>query len=123
MKKLLVFLIIAISFSCSQIAYSQGVQLNSNDWGTSMGKYPINPIKYDTVQAILLISDCDTCNAKSSFGYIIKKGEYGMIGGNGTNTLSISMGYVFYPFDYLNRDKKPFNKPSIVWEGKEKKSN
>jgi hypothetical protein len=110
MKKLFLFLIAIISFSCSQIGYSQGVDLGSLDWDSR--NYPT---KYDTV------AECDTCNAKSSFGYIIKKGEYGMIGGNGTNTLSISMGYVFYPFDYLNRDKKPFNKPSIVWEGKEKK--
>ena len=103
----------------ASIGYSQVGHLNSNDWGTFMGKY--YPTKFDTVQAILLISECDTCNAKSSFGYIIKKGEYGMIGGNGTNTLSISMGYVFYPFDYLNSEKKPFNKPFIVWKGEEKK--
>jgi hypothetical protein len=118
MKKLFLFLIIAM-VSFSSIGYSQGFKLNING-DTSMGKYPI---KYDTVQAILLITECDTCNAKSSFGYIINKGEYGIVNNNdGTYTLSIAYGYTYRFFGFLNHHKKPFDNHVTVWHGKERLS-
>ena len=112
MKRLiLLFMLFTVS-----IGYSQGVNFGSLDWG--MRNYPT---KYDTVQAILLITECDTCNAKSSFGYIINKGEYGIVNNNdGTYTLSIAYGYTYRFFGFLNHHKKSFDSHVTVWHGKEK---
>ena len=84
-------------------------------------EYPDKPFKYDTIKAILLITECNDCNAKSQNGYIIKEGKFGQVY-DGRLTLNIQYGYSYYRFGYLNKHKTPFDPKVIVWDGKEIKN-
>lgn len=79
--------------------------------GSYFGYHPQNV--FDTIPAILLITECDNCASKSTNGYFVrqKQSYWGdrMPPGNYDDYWSI--------IGHLNREKEPFKKGIIVWQG------
>lgn len=106
MKAIIILILITLSINCNGQLYSG--TLDYGNYGYKAGGV------FDTIKAVILITECDNCPSKSVSGFAVRE-KY------------IYHGDPMPPLDYsdqwqvscyLNSRKKQFPKTTIIWNSK-----
>lgn len=70
--------------------------------------------KIDTIKCVLLITDCENCSSKSISAYVVRE----FMAYIGDPMPPGDYSHIWSPINYLDINKKPFNKSVIIWQCK-----